>query len=95
MAGTTGPQAPAVTWCWHTGFVFSVVKADCIHKEQSSPLYFGKYSSRVAQANMLDPDMTRSAASRIFPFLFLGEIGDTRLEGSQSGTFKITSTEKE
>lgn len=28
-------------------------------------------------------------------FLFLGEIRDARLEGSQSGTFKITSTEKE
>lgn len=47
----------------------------------------------MGQTNMLDPDMTSSPASLIFPIL--GRNWDTRLEGSQSGTFKITSAEKE
>lgn len=87
-------QTSAVTWCWHNKNLSSPLwkQMGCIHKEQSSPLYFGEHSSRVGQANMLDPDMTSSAASRIFPIL--GRNRGHRLEGSQSGTFKITSTEK-
>lgn len=43
---------------------------NCIHKEQSSSLYLGEYSSRVGQTNMLDAALLPP----IF-FLFLGGIG--------------------
>lgn len=94
VAGFPGSRNSAVAWWWDNKVLSSQLwkQMDCVHKEQSFPLYFGEYSSRVGQANMLDPDMT-SLLPPVF-FLFLGEIGDTRLEGSQSGTFKITSTEK-
>ena len=90
----TGSHTSAVAWCWHNKGLSSQLwkQMGWIHKEQSSPLYFGGYSSRVGQANTLNPDMTSSAASHIFPIL--GRNRGHGLEGSQSGTFRITSPEK-
>ena len=71
MAGLTGSKNSAVTWYWHNKILSPQLRKqmDRIHKEQSSPLCFGEYSSREGQANRLDPDMTSSAASHIFPIL--------------------------
>lgn len=71
VAGLTGSKNSAVTWWQHNKVLSSQLwkQMHCILKEQSSPLYVGEYSSRMGQANMLDPDMTSSTASRTFPIL--------------------------
>lgn len=95
VAELTGSKISAVTWRQHHKVLSSQPwkQMDGVQKEQSSPLYPGEYSSWVGQANVLDPDMANSAASRIFPIL--GRNWGHQARGQSVWHLKITSPEKE
>lgn len=86
---------PAVMWCCHNRF--------CPLSYESRWTVFTGNNLLLYMLENILPEWVRLICwTQTWPallplvfFLFLGEIGDATLEGSQSGTFKITSTEKE